>query len=347
MDDLTELLTPLLSEHDVPSLAAAVVFGSDIRAAGAVGVRKRGDPTPVTLGDKYHIGSCAKAMTAALAGVLVERGVLGWKTRLSEVFRDTEIHPGYQNVTLEQLLSHTAGLPPVTDTDEEDEDLVAILDAYDIAPKQHRLLVLPAVLAREPKAAAGTGFFYSNMGYVAAGAMLEHLTQTPFETLIVQELFTPLEITSAGFGAAGTPGQVDEPWGHSPEPVEPGPMADGPLLISPAGSIHMNVVDFAKHAAFHLTGEPPLLKRETLELLHTPVMDDYALGWSVVERDWANGVALTHQGSNLCSFATVWLAPELDVAAVAVCNLGTDAGFDAVDDAVGVALDLYTAGKPG
>ncbi len=76
MEDLREMLTPLLEGTDVPSLAAAVVVGSEARAAGAVGVRKRGNDTPVTVNDKYHIGSCVKAMTATLAGVLVERGVL-------------------------------------------------------------------------------------------------------------------------------------------------------------------------------------------------------------------------------------------------------------------------------
>ena len=62
MEDLSGVLTPLLGEYDVPSLAAAVVYGSEIHAAGAVGVRKRGDEMPVTVNDKYHIGSCAKAM---------------------------------------------------------------------------------------------------------------------------------------------------------------------------------------------------------------------------------------------------------------------------------------------
>ena len=42
MEDLEEILTPLLENTEVPSLAAAVVVGSETRAAGAVGVRKRG-----------------------------------------------------------------------------------------------------------------------------------------------------------------------------------------------------------------------------------------------------------------------------------------------------------------
>ena len=47
----------------------------------AVGVRKRGDETPVTLADKYHLGSCTKSFTATLAATLVEEGKLGLTVR--------------------------------------------------------------------------------------------------------------------------------------------------------------------------------------------------------------------------------------------------------------------------
>lgn len=151
MEDLSDLLTPLLAEHDVPSIAAAVVYGSEIHAAGAVGVRKRGDPTPVTVNDKYHIGSCAKAMTATLAGILVERGVLSWETQLGEVFPNIEIHPGYRQATLKQLLSHTAGMPGNKFTesggyDDDEED-----DMPDgLTPTEERAYLVPDLLKRRP-----------------------------------------------------------------------------------------------------------------------------------------------------------------------------------------------------
>ena len=342
MEDLNEALTEVLRQHDVPSLAAAVVFGGEIHAAGAVGVRKRGDDTPVTVNDKYHVGSCTKAMTATLAGIFVERGLLSWETQLKDVFPDMDIHPGYQPVTLRQLLSHTAGLPGQNAPEPEDEED----DGYEfglVTPMEDRLgYAVPGTLKEAPQYPPGQVFDYANIGYGIAGAVLEHLTQTPFATLIEREYFTPLGITSAGFGAAGTPGQVDEPWGHNPEPVEPGPKADNPLVLSPAGTIHMSITDFARHARFYLTGKPKLVSRETLELLHTPVLDDYALGWKIAERGWAKGKALTHQGSNTLNFASVWIAPALNFAAVGVCNLGTEEGFKAADDAIGVSLDYYS-----
>ena len=335
MDDLSEILTEISEHHDVPSVAAAVVVDGELRAAGAIGVRKRGDDTPVTVNDKYHIGSCTKAMTATLAGILVERGLLSWETSLREVFPKLDIHPGYQPVTLKQLLSHTAGMPAFTDSEAEDPELVNLVFGADDTPMNDRLeVVVPELLRREPRTPPGSTFEYSNMGYVTAGAMFERVTQTPFETLLQTEVFTPLGLTSAGFGAAGTPGNIDEPYGHDPEPVEPGPEADMPPVISPAGCVHMSVVDFARHAAFHLTGAPKLVSKETLELLHTPVLDVYALGWGALESDWAPGKLLGHAGSNNRSKAVNLLAPALGFAVVAACNTGVDAGSEALDEVV-------------
>jgi hypothetical protein len=69
--DLAPMLQPILTDSKLPSIAAAVVIGDKIESAGAVGVRKLGEPTPVTVNDKYHLGSCTKTMTAALTSMLV------------------------------------------------------------------------------------------------------------------------------------------------------------------------------------------------------------------------------------------------------------------------------------
>lgn len=90
----------------------------------------------------------------------------------------------------------------------------------------------------------------------------------------------------------------------------------------------MSVLDFAKHAGFHLTGKPELIGQETLELLHTPVGDEFALGWGVVEAAWADGRALTHGGSNGMWYAVIGVIPAKNLAVVAACNLGTDVGAE-------------------
>jgi hypothetical protein len=78
--------------------------------------------------------------------------------------------------------------------------------------------------------------------------------------------------------------------------------------------VHCSLADWAKFAALHLRGldgEGGFLRADTFRLLHSPTMGgDYAYGWSVAERDWAGGKALTHAGSNTMWYSVVWLAPN-------------------------------------
>src|ERR1022692_1548339 len=93
-------------------MVVAVLRGERIIAQGAAGVRKRGAAERITLDDRFHLGSCTKAMTATLVAMLVEEGKLNWTTTLGELFADTvkPIHPAWEKVTLRQVLQHRAGL---------------------------------------------------------------------------------------------------------------------------------------------------------------------------------------------------------------------------------------------
>src|ERR1043165_8579602 len=94
-------------------MAAAVLRGERIIAQGAAGVRKRGSADGITLDDRFHLGSCTKAMTATLVAMFVEDGKLNWTTTLGELFADTvkRMHPAWEKATLRQVLAHRAGLP--------------------------------------------------------------------------------------------------------------------------------------------------------------------------------------------------------------------------------------------
>src|SRR5690606_4976564 len=154
-------------------------------------------------------------------------------------------------------------------------------------------------------------------------------------------LFEPLEMHSAGFGAPATPGEIDQPWGHTEglfrglKAVPPGPQADNPPAIGPAGTVHCSVIDLAKYAAFHLAGEQgasELVNAASFKKLPTSAGDDYALGWVVLERNWAGGRALMHNGSNTMFYLVVWMAPERNCAVIVATNVGVDAAFSGCDE---------------
>jgi CubicO group peptidase (beta-lactamase class C family) len=288
-------------------MATAVLRGERIIAQGAAGVRKRGAAERITLDDQFHLGSSTKAMTATLVAMLVEEGKLNWTTTLGELFADTvkPMHPAWEKVTLRQVLAHRSGLPF------DPDGLVRVFNLFRApyaslrsSPElmrpprarmgtvpQQRLEIARQALSRPPGIPPGTKYWYSNEGYILAGAVLEHLTGRAWEDLMRERLFQPLGISTGGFGPPGTAGKTDQPWGHSSfvgKPIDPGsPAAQFPLYYGPAGLAHMTITDWAKFIALHLRGDPAnphcqaaLLKLDTFAELHAVApTTPYSKGW--------------------------------------------------------------------
>jgi CubicO group peptidase (beta-lactamase class C family) len=338
--DISPTLTPILEKHQIPGMVAAVVNTDGTVMLGAAGVRKAGAPDKVTTKDRFHLGSCTKAMTATLCAMLVEEGKLKWNSTPADVWPalKDKFHADFRGVTLAQFLHHRSGLP----SDTSPEAVWLAMNQFKGAPQAGRLKLVELALSKAPAAPPGSKYVYANAGYTIAGAMCEKVTGTAYETLIKQRLFEPLGIKSAGFGA---PAGAADPRGHSVfgVPVEPGPTADNPAPYSPSGRAHMSIEDWGKFVSLHLRGDSadtPLLKKESFTWLHEPSSGDddaYACGWVVVKRPWAGGVALTHAGSNVRWFCVTWAAPRKGFAVLVACNTGK-AGADKACDEVAAAL---------
>ena len=263
-----------------------------VRAAATAGVRRQGSPEKLTVNDLVHVGSNTKAMTSTMLAALVEDDVFphDWETTIADVFPELleEIHAGYHAVDLFQLVRMTGGIP------RNATDWGAHQDLADIIEK--RYAILRDNLANPPAGPMGE-YLYSNLGYMVAGAMAEKLTGESWESLMEEHLFAPLGITTAGFGPPGTPDAVDQPWGHYRNdmgiwtPVQP----DNAEALGPAGTVHISIEDWARFIALWFPSQTPaILDRAVLDELLVPDADDYAAGWLVLQRQWAEGVALHH-----------------------------------------------------
>ena len=67
-------------------------------------------------------------------------------------------------------------------------------------------------------------------------------------------------------------------------------------------------------------------------------MNDYGLGWFVVNRTWADGLALTHGGSNTFNYALIWIAPNRNFGIVITTNIDN---FQACDELAGKLISKY------
>ncbi|WP_423415060.1 serine hydrolase domain-containing protein [Hyphomicrobium sp. B1] len=342
---LNTLLDPIRTKHALPSLAAAVVKDGKLVAVGAVGVRVAGTTIPVTVDDRYHLGSDTKAMTATLAAMMVEEGKLSWNSTIGEVLGSDlpNLRPKFDAITLKELLSHTSGIP--TDN-EEIGKLYFSADAYEHTLKDWRLHMIDAWGSKhDPSFPASGKFQYSNLGYITAGAMIEKAADKPWERLMYERIYEPLGLATAGLGAQATFGLYDAPVGHRIEadgkitPMAWGESADLPASLGPAGLAHMSIKDFATWAGWIAGGGkrgPALVTPETLKILEAPAVSmeiknpkpgtpksgAYALGWGLSKFNWTEKPILTHNGSNGLNFASIAVDPDHDLAIVVTSNIG-------------------------
>jgi CubicO group peptidase (beta-lactamase class C family) len=337
-------LKPYLAKYGLPALAAAIVKDGKLFAAGAVGTRRAGAEVPVTINDRFHLGSDTKAMTALLAAMLAEEGKLRWDSTVGEVFPELakEMDAKLRGVTLVQLLSHTSGIPSDNKTV---EDLLgkAMLQEGNLDEMRYWLVKQWVKVSHEGE--PGKKFAYSNMGYTLAGAIIERAGGKTWDELITERVFTPLGLKTAGLGCQASLGRIDAPLGHKivegkTKAFLTGPNGDNPLVLGPAGIAHMSVLDFARWAGWN-AGEgkrgPKLVRQETLKKLHTMVVSmpkkkdalpgtpshgKYGLGWGELPVEWAPEPLLFHGGSNEMNLAHIWVDPKRDFAMVVVTNIG-------------------------
>lgn len=330
--DLSQLLAPIRnSNHEIPAMWGCVVEERGPVAIAAVGVRKADLPIAATAGDQIHLGSDTKAMTAVLIGQQIEAGRLSLGTTMAQVFPKlrSNMNPAMAAVTVAQLLQHRAGLP-------HDLDWSSFSSAGSLVAQ--RKAAAERALSAKPLFPPGSEFQYSNVGYVMLGAVLERQTGQSWEQLIQARLFQPLGMTTAGFGPPGTPGKVDQPWGHTlPFGFPLAIQADNPPIMGPAGRVHCSIGDWARFITLFLQPARPstILRDAALTALLTSAPGgDYAGGWVLTQRQWAGGLTLVHAGSNSMWYCVAWVAPKRHFAVLVATNVAGEAGvMQSCDDA--------------
>lgn len=338
-DDTPEVaLQPIVEATGTPALAGAVVTREGLAFLQAAGVRRKGQDEPVTADDKWHLGSNTKAMTAALYGRLVEQGKAKWGATLAELFPDLKVDPALAGASIETLMAHRAG---IVDAGLIDVAWLVAARADSRPLEVQRAAFAAKVLTAGPGGTPGQ-FAYANANFILVGAAIERLTGRPWETVIKAELFDPLGMASAGFGAP----KGAQPWGHqfvggTLQPLDPAGPSDNPAALGPAGTVHASLTDYAKFIRLFLTEGGRLLKPETIAHLTTPPTQgdqSYAGGWlTFAQRPWAKGPALAHEGSNTFWHAFAAVGPAAGLAVITAANADAGGGAKATQD---LALQL-------
>lgn len=171
---------------------AASVFakGAWVRATGVAGrLTYAADAPPAELGTYFDLASVTKPVTALLAARLVRAGALSWTTPLGALLDEARGTPS-ENVSLELLLSHRAGL-------EAHLPLFAPIVTGMVADRREMLVA--AASARRLDCLSSPppeGFppVYSDLGYLLAGEAMARAGGQPLDALVQREVVGPLGV---------------------------------------------------------------------------------------------------------------------------------------------------------
>ncbi len=323
---LESTLEAVRAEFNVPAIGGAIVTKQGIKLLDVAGIRKDGSNVAVEVGDRWHLGSDTKAITATLLGVLAQRGDVGWDITVGTAFSEwaQTMNNMLKETNFERLMAHRSGIVNVKTNEWEALGNTSVPEI----PKRRRDFAY--LITHRDHGTDPVVFNYQNANFILAGAMLERCTGKSWEDLMKTEIFQPLGMTTAGFGAPGTVNDVNEPWGHTDASGQRvANKGDNTPGLGPAGTVHASLGDWAKFIRLHLNGaEGSLtLTPATLSRLHTQYPTGffdptrYGWGWGF-GNDGVGGVQLGHDGSNGSWYCSCEVLLNQGAGLLAVSNIG-------------------------
>jgi CubicO group peptidase (beta-lactamase class C family) len=214
-----------------------------------------------------------KQFTATAIMMLVEEGKIGLDDPLTKYFPDAP--PAWKQVTIRELLSHTAGFTDYPKTFNMRRDY----------SEAEELKIIEGVPLAFPP---GTKWSYSNLGYVTLGILIHKVTGEFYGDFLQQRIFHPLDMNTT---------QIITEADIVPNRAAGYRLVKGELKnqewVAPAvnttadGSLYFSIMDLAKWDAALYTEK--LLKRSSLDEMWTvvklkngkPNSGEYGFGWFV------------------------------------------------------------------
>jgi len=354
--DLERDVNAALQTFDVPGMAIAIVKDGKVVAARGFGVRKLGDPAPVTEKTLFEVASNSKAFTAAALAMLVDEGKLAWDDPVIKHLPAFAMYDAYvtREMTVRDLLTHRSGLG---------------LGAGDLMWWPSTTFTTDEIIERlryvKPATSFRNSYAYDNLLYIVAGKIIADKAGKSWGDAVRERILSPL-----GMGATTT--SVDEmlksadyaaPHSKINEKiavVKPMPVANAVGAVG----INTNAEDIAKWMTVLLNqgkladGKQLVSARQTRELFtaQTPIkisepkpgleqtrpnFNAYGLGFNL--RDYRGRKIAMHGGALQGFYSRVMLVPEENLGVAIFTNAENSGSMTALGWRI---LDHYMGAAP-
>lgn len=174
-------LEQLLETWNAAGFAVAIVEKNNVIYSKGFGYADYENKTPADASTLFAIGSCTKAFTTSLLGMLQDDGQLSFEDNPRKyvpelTFYDPSIS---QSVTIRDLIAHRTGVPR--------HDF-----SWYLFPTDSKDSLISRIQYHQPFASFRERWYYNNFMYLTQGVITERVTGKSWEENIKERIFNPL-----------------------------------------------------------------------------------------------------------------------------------------------------------
>ena len=318
--EVEDLAQTVINGFGVAGIAIGFVKGEEVFAKG-FGVKDIETQEPVTASSLFHLASISKTFVATAVMQLVEQGKLELEAPLVTYLPDFILaDERYQQITVQQMLSHTSGMPDTDDYgwDRPEYDDGA-LERYMHSLANEKLL-----------SDSGEKFAYSNIAFEVLGLLIARTSGQSFEEYVKQHILQPLDMHSSTFLKTEVPSEH----GTTPHILLPLTVVSQEYPYNrahaPSSTLHSSTAELCNWALMNLKrGEfrgQHILQAKSFDKLWHPYQKtepDYptefvGLSWFI--DTYRGHRTIHHNGADVGFQTSMILLPDQSLAVIALAN---------------------------
>ncbi len=300
-------------------VAVAVFKGGKLHFLKGYGLRDRAHGLAVTPDTQFVTGSMSKAFTALALVMAEEESQLNLLEPIQTYLKDFALENAIasENANTIDFLSHKSGLPR--------HDVFWYLSDYSREELLPRMNFLG--FNKEPASTFRKSYQYNNLGYLAAGQVLEERTGMSWESVIQKKILDPLVMNDTTLALESLIQGADVSKGYWNKLELP---YKDVTDIAAAAAVNSSAQDLAKWLGFLIRGGTTetgkrLVSAEGFQKLFLPQIETavgsgifYGLGWRL---DKYNGTKWIRHAGNMDGFlGVISFLPEKGVGTLVLTN---------------------------
>ena len=232
---LDTFVLKVLKDWHAAGVTIAVVEKNKVVYTGGFGYRDLDKKLPVTENTQFAIGSCTKAFTASILGMLEKDGKLNIDKPVRSYLPELKFQNEYTNdhCTLRDMMSHRTGLPRH--------------DLSWYASWAGRNELLERIQYMEPTAELRAKWQYNNFMFLAQGVVIEKMTGKSWEENMKEKILKPLGMDNTNLSTTDMEKSADHSLAFATKDSSVKAIAYRNIdAMGPAGSINSCAKDMAK-----------------------------------------------------------------------------------------------------